>query len=256
MLDVNKILEMSITLTSEHDYNKILEKIVTCAMDLTNCEGGTLYLFRNDRLEFMIMRNVDPEVQRRGGKAAPMELDEAKVCGYSAIHRTLVNVPDVYEESELFDFSGPKQYDKMFGCRTMSMLAFPLINHEEKLIGVAQLLNARDEKNELIAFTEEHEVLIRALASMAAVSLSNMQYVTQIKQLLHSIVNVFTNAIDARTPYNYYHSKHVHDLVVDFVDYSNTLAEKDAKERRFDAQHKEELELAQWRKQRAAIPRG
>ncbi|MBR2408619.1 MAG: HD domain-containing protein [Lachnospiraceae bacterium] len=244
MLDVNKILEMSITLTSEHDYNKILEKIVTCAMDLTNCEGGTLYLFRNDRLEFMIMRNVDPEVQRRGGKAAPMELDEAKVCGYSAIHRTLVNVPDVYAESELFDFSGPKQYDKMFGCRTMSMLAFPLINHEEKLIGVAQLLNARDEKNELIAFTEEHEVLIRALASMAAVSLSNMQYVTQIKQLLHSIVNVFTNAIDARTPYNYYHSKHVHDLVVDFVDYSNTLAEKDAKERRFDAQHKEELELA------------
>ena len=242
MLDVNKILDMSITLTSEHDYNKILEKIVTCAMDLTNCEGGTLYLFRNDRLEFMIMRNVDPEVQRRGGKAAPMELDEAKVCGYSAIHRTLVNVPDVYAENTDFDFSGPKKYDKMFGCRTMSMLAFPLINHEEKLIGVAQLLNARDENNELISFTEEHEVLIRALASMAAVSLSNMQYIGQIKQLLHSIVNVFTNAIDARTPYNYYHSKHVHDLVVDFVEYSNTAEEGNG--RHFDAGHKEELELA------------
>ena len=104
MLDVNKILDMSITLTSEHDYNKILEKIVTCAMDLTNCEGGTLYLYRNERLEFMIMRNVDPEVQRRGGKAAPVELDEAKVCGYTALHRTLVNVPDVYAESTDFDF--------------------------------------------------------------------------------------------------------------------------------------------------------
>lgn len=244
MLDVNKILEMSITLTSEHDYNKILEKIITCAMDLTNCEGGTLYLYKDNRLEFMIMRNVDPEVQRRGGKVPPLELKESRVCAYSAIHRTLVNVPDVYAENTEFDFSGPKKYDKMFGCRTMSMLAFPLINHEEKLIGVAQLLNARDENNELIAFTEEHEVLIRALASMAAVSLSNMQYVTQIKQLLHSIVNVFTNAIDARTPYNYYHSKHVHDLVVDFVDYSNKNAAESLEPERFSEEHKEELELA------------
>lgn len=243
MLDVNKILEMSITLTSEHDYNQILEKIVRCAMDLTNCEGGTLYLFRENRLEFMIMHNVDPEVERRGGKAAPMELDESKVCGYSAIHRSLVNVPDVYAENAAFDFSGPKKYDKMFGCRTMSMLAFPLINHEEKLIGVAQLLNARNEKNELIAFTEEHETLIQALASMAAVSLSNMQYVAQIKRLLHSIVNVFTNAIDARTPYNYYHSKHVHDLVTEFMEYRNFMAEQDGGYR-FDAEHKEELELA------------
>lgn len=244
LLDVNKILEMSITLTSEHDYNKILKKIVTCAMDLTNCEGGTLYLYRENRLEFMVMKNRDPEVQKRGGKAAPMELTESKVCGYCAIHRTLVNVPDVYAENTEFDFSGPKQYDKLFGCRTMSMLAFPLINHEEKLIGVAQLLNARNEENQLIPFTEEHEVLIRALASMAAVSLSNMQYVTQIKQLLHSIVNVFTNAIDARTPYNYYHSKHVHDLVVDFMEYRNFKAEEEQREREFDAEHKEELELA------------
>lgn len=243
MLDVNKILEMSITLTSEHDYNQILEKIVKCAMELTNCEGGTLYLFRENLLEFMIMRNVDPEVEKRGGSAAPMELDESKVCGYSALHRQLVNIPDVYAENTFFDFSGPKKYDKMFGCRTMSMLAFPLINHEEKLIGVAQLLNARNEKDELIAFTEEHEVLIRALASMAAVSLSNMQYIAQIKQLLHSIVNVFTNAIDARTPYNYYHSKHVHDLVVEFMEYHNFVAEKEGGDR-FDAEHKEELELA------------
>ncbi|MDD6036369.1 MAG: GAF domain-containing protein [Lachnospiraceae bacterium] len=243
MFDVNKILEMSISLTAEHDYNKILEKTVTCAMELTNCEGGTLYLFRENRLEFMIMRNIDPEVQRRGGTVPPLELDETKVCAYSAIHRELVNVPDVYAENTGFDFSGPKEYDKVFGCHTKSMLAFPLINHEEKLIGVAQLLNARNPEGELISFTAEHETLIRALASMAAVSLSNMQYVSQIKQLLHSIVNVFTNAIDARTPYNYYHSRHVHDLVVDFMDYCNEKPEKAGIGLQFDAEHREELEL-------------
>lgn len=75
------------------------------------------------------------------------------------------------------------------------------------MVGVVQLLNARNKENEPIPFTEEHERLIRALASMAAVSLSNMQYIKQIKGLFHAVVNVFTNAIDTRTPYNYYHSK-------------------------------------------------
>lgn len=244
MLDVGKILEMSLALTSEHDYDEILKKIITCAMELTNCEGGTLYLYRNDCLEFMVMRNIDPEVERRGGMVPPLAMEESKACAYSAIHRTLVNIPDVYAENDTFDFSGPKIYDEKFGCHTKSMLVFPLVNHEEKLVGVVQLLNARDKKDRLSAFTEEHEMLIQALASMAAVSLSNMQYIKQIKGLLHAVVNVFTNAIDTRTPYNYYHSKQVHDYVVLYMSYCNALYEKGSGAEYFDAVRKEQLQLA------------
>ncbi len=244
MLDVGKILEMSLALTSEQDYDEILKKIITGAMELTNCEGGTLYLYKNDSLEFMVMRNVDPEVERRGGTVSPLALDESKACAYSAIHRTLVNIPDVYAENDKFDFSGPKIYDKKFGCHTTSMLVFPLVNHEDKLVGVVQLLNARNKKNEPSVFTEEHEMLIQALASMAAVSLSNMQYIKQIKGLLHAVVNVFTNAIDTRTPYNYYHSKQVHDYVVLYMSYCNALYEKGLGTEYFDASRKEQLQLA------------
>ncbi len=244
MLDVGKILEMSLMLTSERDYDEMLKKIITCAMELTNCEGGSLYLYRNECLEFMVMRNIDPEVERRGGMVPPLAMDESKACAYSAIHRALVNVPDVYAEGGTFDFSGPKIYDEKFGCHTKSMLVFPLVNHEEKLVGVVQLLNARDKKNNLIPFTEEHEMLIRALASMAAVSLSNMQYIKQIKDLLHAVVNVFTNAIDTRTPYNYYHSKHVHDYVVLYITYCNERYKKGLGEEYFDADRKEQLQLA------------
>ena len=244
MLDVDKILEMSLALTSERDYDSMLKKIITCAMELTNCEGGSLYLYKNECLEFMVMRNIDPEVERRGGKVPPLAMDESKACAYSAIHRTLVNVPDVYGENDRFDFSGPRIYDKKFGCLTKSMLVFPLINHEEKLVGVVQLLNARDKKNELSSFTEEHEMLIQALASMAAISLSNMQYMKQIKDLLHAVVNVFTNAIDTRTPYNYYHSKQVHDSVVLYMSYCNALYEKGLGTEHFDATRKEQLQLA------------
>lgn len=245
MLDVNKILEMSIMLTAEHDYNLVLEKIILCAMDLTNCEGGTLYLYQNNHLDFMIMRNIQSGIQKNAGKFKPVEMVESNMSAYSAIHRKLINVPDVYNSTE-FDFTSPKNYDKMFNYHTMSMLAFPLINHEEKLIGVVQLINARNEKDELTPFTEEHEILLQALASMAAISLSNMQYIDQIKGLLNSIVNVFTNAIDARTPYNYYHSKSVHDFVETYVNYINEQHEKGESEEFFDADRKEQILLAAW----------
>lgn len=243
MIDVNKILQMSISLTSERDYNKILEKIVLCAMDLTNCEGGTLYLFKDDELHYLIMRNIFSGIQKNEGKFPPVQMTESNMSAYSAIHRTMVNIPDVYHSKE-FDFSGPKNYDKTYHYQTMSMLAFPLINHEEKLIGVVQLINARNKKEEKIPFSDEHEVLLQALASMAAVSLSNMQYIEQIQSLLHAIVNVFTNAIDARTPYNYYHSQNVHHLVQNYINYHNRLFSEGKVTDYIDYDHREEMELA------------
>ena len=36
-----KILEMGIQLTSERNYDELLAKIIDCAMETTNCDGGT-----------------------------------------------------------------------------------------------------------------------------------------------------------------------------------------------------------------------
>lgn len=247
MLDVNKILEMNIMLTTERDYNLVMDKIILCAMDLTNCEGGTLYLYDEDknRLDYMVMRNVISGIQKNAKSFKPVEMQESNMSAYSAMHRKMVNVKDVYDSDE-FDFTGPKKYDEKFGYHTKSMLAFPLINHEDELIGVVQLINARTSKNELTEFSEEHEMLLKALASMAAVSLSNMQYIGEITDLLHSIVDTFTNAIDARTPYNYSHSKNVHDFAEKYVNYNNELYEKGESDVYYDEDHKEQLLLAAW----------
>ncbi len=55
--NINKILEIGILLSSEHDVNRLLEQILSCAMELTHCDAGTLYLLDNDVLRFRIMRN-------------------------------------------------------------------------------------------------------------------------------------------------------------------------------------------------------
>ena len=51
-----KILEMGIQITSERNYDELLAKIIDCAMETTNCDGGTLYLYEQEQLQFCIMK--------------------------------------------------------------------------------------------------------------------------------------------------------------------------------------------------------
>ena len=55
------------------------------------------------------------------------------------------------------------------------MLVVPLTNHEDEVIGVLQLLNARDvnDKKKVNPFSPDYESLVESLASQAAVAVSN-----------------------------------------------------------------------------------
>ncbi len=180
--DLHEIVAIGSELTAEKDKNLLLEKLLVEAMKISACDAGTLYLFEKGRLSFHIMKTLSQRVSRRRNEISlpPVELNEENVCAYAAIHRELVNIPDVYH-SERFDFSGPKRYDAMTGFRTVSMLVVPLEDSEQKLIGVLQLINKLDAGGEIIPFTEDDEFSLQSLGSMTAVSLANMIYTELIK---------------------------------------------------------------------------
>ena len=179
--DLHEIVAISSELTTEKDKNLLLEKLLAEAMKITACDAGTLYIYEKGRLSFHIMKTLSQKVNRtrKDMTLPPVELQEENVCAFSAIHREMVNIPDVYH-SERFDFSGPMRYDAMTGYRTGSMLVVPLEDSEEKLIGVLQLINKLD-GGEVIPFTEDDEFSLQALGSMTAVSLANMIYSELIK---------------------------------------------------------------------------
>ena len=179
--DLHEIVAISSELTTEKDKNLLLEKLLAEAMKITACDAGTLYIYEKGRLSFHIMKTLSQKVNRtrKDMSLPPVELQEENVCAFSAIHREMVNIPDVYH-SDRFDSSGPMRYDAMTGYRTGSMLVVPLEDSEEKLIGVLQLINKLD-GGEVIPFTEDDEFSLQALGSMTAVSLANMIYSELIK---------------------------------------------------------------------------
>ncbi len=210
--DMKRILDIGIQLTSEKSYARLYELIMQEAMAITGCDAGTLYICRDNKLYFMIMRTNSQNIYKGGdGKLIdmpPVEMTETNVCSYSAIHKQIINVEDVYAD-EKFDWKGPKKYDSITGFHTQSMLVIPLVNHEGQVLGVLQLINALDDEERIVPFEKSHEFIIYSLASQASISLSNQILITELQELMSSFVTAMTTAIDSRTPYNANHTRMV-----------------------------------------------
>lgn len=212
-ISIDKLLEIGIALSREKDDDKLLGTILHEAMNMTSCDGGTLYVYDGESLRFHIMITKSMHYYK-GGKHDPVDLPPVPmglthVAACSAMQKKLINIADVYEHSDEYDFTGPKNYDAMTGYRTKSMLVVPMEDDNGDVIGVVQLINAQNEKGETIPFAKEYEKVISSLASQTAICLTNMKHAQETMDLLDSFVSVMSTAIDARTPYNANHTKNM-----------------------------------------------
>ena len=217
-------------------------------MDITHCDASTLYLFEDGKLRFKIMKTLSQNISRgEDGELIddmpPVPMTERNVCSYAALHREIINIPDVYDNTR-FDFSGPKKYDALTGYHTQSLLVIPIENNEDELIGVLQLLNAMDEEGKVIPFDSEYEIIIRSLGAQAAIEMTNLKYVQEVKRQLRSFVEAMSTAIDERTPYNGSHTRKVAEYAGMIADYINKQHQAGACDDYFDENRKDKLELA------------
>lgn len=225
-----------------------METILDSGMQITGCDAGTVYLNREGSLSFFLMKTLSMGVSKGTDGAPindmpPVPMREANVCAYAAMRRETVNIPDVYDSGR-FDFSGPREYDAMTGYHTVSMLVVPMENPDGELMGVLQLMNAMDEDRKTIPFDPGFEIIIRSLGSLAAVELTNIQYMGEIKAQLRSFVEAMATAIDERTPYNGTHTRNVAQYVLLLADLMNRKYAEGMCERHFSERDLEQLELA------------
>lgn len=247
-VDLKRILNIGIKLSTEKDRNHLLAFILENGMEITHCDASILYLVEGNVLKFKIMKTISQHIScgGEGEKITNMpsiSLSESNVCAYAALHREIVNIPDIYGSTK-FDFSSSKKYDALAGYHTQSMLVIPIENNEDELLGVLQLLNARDMNGTVIPFDREYEIIIRSLSSLAAIEMTNLNYVEEIKRQLRSFVEAMATAIDERTPYNGSHTRKVAEYAGILADYINKQHDAGKCMEYFDDNRKERLLLA------------
>jgi HD-GYP domain-containing protein (c-di-GMP phosphodiesterase class II) len=122
------------------------------------------------------------------------------VASYCAITGEIVNIEDAYSRTEQLDFSGTAEFDQRLGYRSQSFLTVPLKNHNGYVIGVLQLINAKDTQGRVVPFDASIVPMVSALASQAAVSIDNRMLIEELKHLLDAFIGVIAAAIDTKSP--------------------------------------------------------
>lgn len=228
---LERTIAIGMALSSERDLEVLLEMIVTEARRLTGADGGTLFLLNaaSRQLEWAIVQNetmgisfggksdghIDPE------KFRPIALDDAhgepaiaNVASYVVHHPGAVQIDDVYDEHDAFDFEGPIRFDEQTGYRTLSMLVVPLLHFDGGVVGVLQLINARDALGQSVPFAHHQIASTMALASQGAVAVKNAMLFKELEDQFEAFIRVIATAIDEKSPYTAGHVKRVVDVTM------------------------------------------
>jgi signal transduction histidine kinase len=152
--------EVTRQLTTTLDLEPLLGTILQNAMDILNCEAGSLMLVDDQTQELIFHVTAGPVAQDLVGKRLP---PGTGVVGKAVkTHQPLI-VNNVQESPDWY-----ANTDRETGFVTRSLLVTPL-QVKEEIIGVIELINRRDR----LPFSEDDQALLAAFASQAAAAIEN-----------------------------------------------------------------------------------
>ena len=256
---INLLNEVGIALSAEKNFSSLLEQILVGAKQLTNADGGTIYLLNAEKkLEMVVVQTDSLNIHLGGNTDKPINFkpvslytdkgmaDLSMVVTRTVIEGRPINIIDAYN-TEGYDFSGTYEFDKSTGYHSQSFLAVPLKNHEHDVIGVLQLINAKSAGTEdIIPFSEEDQHLVESLASQAAVALTNKQLIDSLNELFNSLVQLIATAIDEKSPYTSGHCKRLPVITMFLADAVHNSDKGVFKEFLMNHDDRYELEVAAW----------
>lgn len=224
---LGRLVDLGIAMSAERDSNRLMEMVLLGAKELTNADGGTLYIRGDDdKLHFQILRNDSLNVALGGtsGNAVtipPVAMFDAEgkpnhrnVVSHAVHENAPVVIADAYDSTG-FDFSGTRIFDERNGYRSKSFLTVPLKPRGGEVIGALQLINARlPGSDEVVPFSPDIQRFVEALAAQAATALYNRDLLSAQERLMDSMIQLIAGAIDAKSPYTGGHCERVPELAL------------------------------------------
>ena len=218
--------EIGLSLSSSMDSRRILEIVLRGAKNVLHADGAGLYVRSDkDRLHLALQEIDSPGLTKGFGfeDVAALGREESRSIYHALATRAsqtgeMINVPDVHA----LDVGGNAQAharDHAVGSPGESVLTVPLKDHNDDLIGVIQLINARDPQSQATrGFTAEDEHLLGSLASQAAVTFMKNRLYQDFKRLFESLIDLVVTAIDEKSPHTGNHCKRVPILAMMLAD--------------------------------------
>lgn len=201
------------------DYPVIIEKVMRVARKACDADGCFFFSVSDNKyinLEYSRVNSLNvgisgtenmaffpsvflPDVKNRNRKA-PSE--------YCALNREIINSPNIFQANGI-DTDLIAKFDDANNYSTISLLAIPLVDRKDNLLGVAQFINAKDANGKIISFTTEAQKVVISICKLITIALENKNQKEAYSQLLESFIEVLARAIDAKSPYTGSHCQRV-----------------------------------------------
>ncbi len=238
--EIHQLNKIGAALSAEHDTERLLDMILNECRAITSSDAGSLYLVELDEGDLPPGKIKDERKEVRkllrfklaqnDSKGFPfnqttMDMTKNSIAGYVAITGDSLRLADAYVIPPELPFSFSRRFDETTGYRTKSILAVPIRNQKDEVVGVVQLLNAKRDfqaklenaeavEQQVVSYTERQQELLESLASQAAVAYENSQLYQAIQRMLEGFVKASVIAIEARDPTTSGHSFRVANLTV------------------------------------------
>ncbi len=180
------VIPIGVELTTEKDFNRLLEKMLLEAKSFCNADMGMLYLRpsqEKNELKYVIVRSDSLQIALGGttGNVIPFGVMPLMDSTGAPNHRHLIThvalsgvTANIEDASQSTDFDYLIEQEELFkGYSVKSLLAIPLKNSANQVLGVIQLINPKDavDNGETIIFDPNLQQMMESFSSLAVAAL-------------------------------------------------------------------------------------
>lgn len=164
-MDLRRLLDVNISISSEMQLAALLKKIVTVTTKVVHADRSSLFLYdeRADELASVVAEGVQETEIRFPATAG--------LAGWCFTHGEPLNLKDAYRDPRF-----NQDVDKATGYRTTSVLTVPITTRDGRRVGVMQALNHQDRSN----FGDSDVERMSAFAAQAAIAIENATLFTEV----------------------------------------------------------------------------
>lgn len=237
--EIRELTQIGVALSTERNYDTLLELILSQARRVTGSDAGSLYVTEElengaKRLRFKLAQNHSrPDIPF---VEFTIPINHASIAGYVASTSKPLVIDDAYFLPPDVEYTFNRSIDEKYGYRTKSMMTIPMVDHKDEIIGVLQLINRKHDFEVVLDSLEDFDAqvapysprtveMVSALAGQAAVSIENSQLYESIETLFEGFVTAAVTAIEQRDPTTFGHSGRVATMtegLAEAVDRVNT----------------------------------
>ena len=227
------MLSIAYSLTRETDFDNLVETILYEVSRLVCADGGSIFLVEEKKEGAhtrKLLRFKKSLLQQENLNELTLPLDDSSVAGYVALTKRSLRIRDAYSLSGNEPFTFNTDIDTKCKYRTQSILAVPMLSHNNEVIGVLQLINRRekssyfdstktatpedakgfsDKRACFYPFTRMDIIVAEAVASQSSMAIRNNIFLNEQRALFESFIHLIDNVIDSKSKYTGRHCSQV-----------------------------------------------